>query len=441
MRPYPPLGLLSIAAWVEREGFDVEVFDTTFASFDALMARMRQLRPRFVGMYVTLMTRARVLDTIRSIRADPALSNSTIILGGPEVTFHASRLIEHGADIIVVGEGEITITEIMRSVERGNDLSTVMGIVFRSERGEIVYTPPRTMIRDIDSLPFPKRNAIDLSLYLHAWRERHGSGSVSISTMRGCPFTCRWCSRAVYGESYRRRSPALVVDEMAMIRDQWHPELLWFVDDVFTISARWTEGFAAEVRQRDVRIPYECITRADRLDERAADLLAESGAARVWIGAESGSQRILDAMDRRVTVEQVQKSIALCRERGIGTGTFIMLGYPGEEVADIIATIEHLRTCSPDLFTVTVAYPIVGTPFYEQVREELVETAAWETSSDRELRYPRPYTDAFYRHALRRIVNEVEFFKLWQAGKGLSARSLACATKAMIGRVGMLVTR
>ncbi len=441
MRPYPPLGLLSIAAWVEREAIEVDVFDTTFSSFDALMERLRAAQPRFVGIYVTLMTRSNVLNLVAAIRATPVLVNTTIILGGPEVTFHADRLLEHGADVIVIGEGEITTTEVIETVLRGGDLSDVAGVAFRREDGSVIRTSPRPLLKQIDSLPMPKRDAIDLQRYLDVWRRHHGAGAVSISTMRGCPFTCRWCSRAVYGETYRRRSPTLVVDEMEMIRDRWNPELIWFVDDVFTINATWTEGFAGQIQERRVRMPYECITRADRLDERSADLLAESGACRVWIGAESGSQRILDAMDRRVTVEQVQRSIRLCRERGIETGTFIMLGYPGETEEDILMTIEHLKTASPDLFTVTTAYPITGTPFHDQVREELIEPASWEASSDRDLRYTRPYSDAYYRHALRRMVHEVELHKLARSGRRLSRAAAIHAAKATVGRVGMRVAR
>lgn len=441
MRPYPPLGLLSIAAWVEREGIDIEVFDTTFSTFDALMKRLRAVRPRFVGIYVTLMTRRNVLALMAAIRKDALLAETTIILGGPEVTFHAERLLQHGADVIVIGEGEVTTTEIIRRMERGGDLNDVAGIAFRTRDGSVAWTPARPLLKEIDTLPIPKRDAIDLHRYLTAWRSHHGKGAISISTMRGCPFTCRWCSRAVYGETYRRRSPRIVVDEMELIRERWSPELLWFVDDVFTINAKWNEGFAKQVRERDARIPYECITRADRLDERTADLLAESGAFRVWIGAESGSQRILDAMDRRVSVEQVQRTIELCRERGIETGTFIMLGYPGETEEDIIRTIEHLKTASPDLFTVTVAYPITGTPFHEQVRQEIVEAAPWEMSSDRELRYNRPYSDAYYRHALRRMVHEVELHKLTRSGRGFSPNAAVHALKATAGRLGMRMTR
>ena len=209
----------------------------------------------------------------------------------------------------------------------------------------------------------PKRDAVDLRPYLDAWRSHHGSNAISISTMRGCPYSCRWCSRAVYGGSYRRRSPLLVVDEIQEIVARYAPDSLWFVDDVFTINHRWIEEFAAEMARRGLRVPYECITRADRLNERMVTLLQQSGCFRVWIGAESGSQKILDAMDRRVTVAQVRDMIQLSKKHGIQTGTFIMLGYPGETEADIEATIEHLKSADPDQFTITVSYPIRGRRF------------------------------------------------------------------------------
>lgn len=444
MRPYVPLGILSIAAYVEERGFDVEVFDTTFSNRTAFLEHLRERPPAIIGIYTNLMTRRGVIETMKTLRGDELLRDTVVVLGGPEVTHHVEKLIESGADIIVIGEGEETTADITERIAAGasrHDLGDVQGIAFRNRDGEIIRTPPRPLIKDIDILPMPKREAVDLDLYLDAWKQAHGTSAVSISTMRGCPFTCRWCSRAVYGESYRRRSPVRVVDEMIVIRDRYHPDTLWFVDDVFTINTKWNEEFASELARRDVRIPYECITRADRLTPRLVDLLAETGCIRVWIGAESGSQRILDAMDRRVTVGQVQETIGMCRERGIETGTFIMLGYPGETEEDILATIDHLKRASPDLFTVTVAYPITGTPFHQEVRDDIVDPLPWELSSDRELRYARPYSDRYYRFALRRMVNEVELHKLHAARTAASIKGATHLLKAFAARVGMILNR
>jgi radical SAM superfamily enzyme YgiQ (UPF0313 family) len=281
------------------------------------------------------------------------------------------------------------------------------------------------------------REALDLRPYLDAWRAHHGVNAVSVSTMRGCPYSCRWCSRAVYGESYRRRSPALVADEIEMVAERYHPDSLWFVDDVFTINHRWLEELTTELERRNLRVPYECITRADRLNERAVALLKRSGCFRVWIGAESGSQRILDAMDRRVTVEQVRSTIQLAKRAGIETGTFIMIGYPGETEADIDATIEHLKRADPDQFTITVAYPIKGTPYYEEVSDDIVDTRPWEVTTDRDLRLRRPHSALYYQLAVSRVVNEVRSYQLAQRVRRPSLARAKHEAKALVARAGM----
>ena len=357
MKPYVPLGILYLAAYLEQRGTAVEVFDTTFASRPALERRLLDARPDVVGVYTNLMTKISVLAIVRFIRSRPELAHTRVVLGGPEVTHHVDRFLEHGADVIVIGEGEETTHALVGAWREGGPnapLGDIPGLAFRDGvTRETVRTAPRGLLKSLDELPMPKREAVDLQPYLDAWRTRHGSNAVSVSTMRGCPYSCRWCSRAVYGESYRRRSANLVADEIQLIVDRYHPDSLWFVDDVFTINHSWLAALTDELARRNLRVPYECITRADRLNERAVGLLQQSGCFRVWIGAESGSQKILDAMDRRVTVEQVRDMIQLAKKHGIETGTFIMLGYPGETEADIEATIEHLKAADPDQFTIT----------------------------------------------------------------------------------------
>ena len=334
------------------------------------------------------------------------------------------------------------MTELLAAWREGNDLSEVRGIAFRDGEKErrVVRTGGRELMREVDLLPSPARDAIRLENYLSAWKERHGTNAVSINTMRGCPYTCRWCSRAVYGNSYRRRSPSVVVDEMIGIRERYAPDTLWFVDDVFTISPKWMRAFAEEVTRRDAIIPYECISRADRMNEEMVDLLVRSGCYRIWIGAESGSQNVLDAMDRRVTVERVREMIGLSKRRGLQTGTFIMVGYPGETEEDIVATIEHLKLSDPDYYTITTAYPITGTPLHETVRDRLTTAPAWEHSTDRDLDFERTYPRRYYDYALRRLYNEVELHRL-RKGPGNLGKKGRLALKSLAARLGMRLTK
>jgi anaerobic magnesium-protoporphyrin IX monomethyl ester cyclase len=201
--------------------------------------------------------------------------------------------------------------------------------------------------------------------------------------------------------------------------------MVWIADDVFTIHHGWLRAYAAEMRRRGLRVPFECISRADRLNAEAADLLADLGCFRLWVGSESGSQRILDAMDRGVTVEQVQTAVNLCKERNIQTGMFLMWGYEGEELQDIEATIEHVKRTDPDVFFTTVSYPIKGTPYYEQISKSLVQLKPWSTSSDREIAVLGRRSPQFYEFADRLLKNEVKLAHLERAGSsGAAEREL-----------------
>jgi radical SAM superfamily enzyme YgiQ (UPF0313 family) len=248
--------------------------------------------------------------------------------------------------------------------------------------------------------------------YIKSWRDAHGTGSVNFITARGCPFRCRWCSNTVYGQTHRRRDPLLVVDEVEWLLREYSPDMVWVSDDVFTINHHWLRDYAAEMKRRSLRIPFECISRSDRLNAEMLDLLVELGCFRVWIGSESGSPRILKAMDRGIKLDQVQTSVDLCRERGIESGMFLMWGYEGEEMEDIEATIKHVRTTKPDIFFTTVSYPVKGTPYYNQVEDRLVQLHPWSRTSDRDLKIKGRHSRRFYGHADKLLRNEVELARL-----------------------------
>jgi anaerobic magnesium-protoporphyrin IX monomethyl ester cyclase len=441
MRPYVPLGILYLSAWLKRKRIDTAVFDTTFSTPQALQDYLRQHKPPFVGIYVNLMTKKNVLAIIRFIRAEESLRHTRIILGGPEVRYHDEQLLRFGADFIVYGEGEQTMEDLVTTLDSAFNpfLDTVDGIGFINMRGEMVRTKEREKMKDIDRLPFPDRKAIDLDLYFKAWKAHHGQSAASISTMRGCPYTCKWCSRGVYGLSYRRRSAALVVEELQWVQANYQVDTFWFVDDVFTISHNWLRDFAAALAAAEVKVRYECITRADRMNAEVIDLLAQSGCFRVWIGAESGSQRVLDAMDRRVDADKVRTMIQAAQAKGIQAGTFIMLGYPGETEADIIETVDHLATSAPDLFTITVAYPIKGTALYEEVEAKITTDLSWEERSDRDLDFPRTYPRRYYDHAVRWVFNEVHARIAF--GKRQWSRAIKHKVKSSAARLRMALAK
>lgn len=411
MRPYVPLGILYLSAFLEQQGIDHEVFDATFSSFEKFKHYLQEKKPSLIAFYTNLMTKTSILKMIGYIREQPELKDAKIVLGGPEIRYNAENYLQNGADLLVVGEGEQTFFELCEAYLKNKTLPlTIDGIAFL-QNGQVVFTNERALIKDINVLPMPARKKIDLQLYGNAWKKHHGYSMYSISTMRGCPYTCKWCSRAVYGGTYRRRSAKLVVDEMLYLKEQYQPDRLWFVDDVFTINHKWLKEFHQEVLQRNAMIPYEIITRADRMTEEVIQLLKDTGCFRVWIGAESGSQRIIDAMDRRVDVAKVREMIIKSKQAGIEAGTFIMLGYPGETKSDIRETIKHLTSSQPSFYTITVAYPITGTPLYNEVNHTIKVEAQWQNITDRDYDFKRLHSKKYYQHAVEWVASEVNYHK------------------------------
>jgi radical SAM superfamily enzyme YgiQ (UPF0313 family) len=435
MRPYPPLGLLYISAHLKERGFAPEIFDSTFsapAEFERFVARER---PPVVGIYCNMMTRRNALRMIPACRA----AGAAVVVGGPDPVNYAAEYLDAGADVVVVGEGELTLEELLR---RGLDgLGEVEGIVYRQEGGRLVTTPPRPYLADLDAQPFPDRAAIDIPAYMRVWKEHHGTSAVSLITARGCPYKCTWCSHAVFGYSHRRRSAANVADELEQIVGTYRPDIVWYADDVFTIHHRWLRTYAEELDRRGLRVPFETISREDRLNEEVVETLARMGCFRLWIGSESGSQRVLDGMLRRTNAERVREMVRLLQRHGIEAGMFIMLGYEGEELADLEATVEHLKLAIPDQLLTTVAYPIKGTPYYDAVGDRVRALKPWADGSDRDLTVAGRHSRRFYEHATRWLVNEVAHERLVQAGGGLPARRLRSLVNAKRGRLGMLLTQ
>jgi radical SAM superfamily enzyme YgiQ (UPF0313 family) len=395
MKPYAPLGLLYLSSHLRTRGYPVELYDSTFGSREELIGILQKGEPGVLGIYGNLLTRASVLKLLTPARS----LGWRVILGGPEPANYAEEFLNAGGELIVAGEGEIALERLLAC---GFDMprqTFIPGLIIRGTGGQIVRTGPAQLISNLDDQPWPDRERIDIPRYLATWRKHHGTGSLSVITARGCPYRCNWCSHSVYGMTHRRRSPRAVVNEVEWLVHRYEPDMLWMADDVFTIHPGWLFEYAAEMKQRGIRIPFECITRADRMNEKIAGTLREIGCMRVWIGSESGSQRILDAMQRGVTVEQVRHAVELCRQNGIQSGMFLMWGYDGEDLSDIEATVEHVRSCRPDIFFTTVSYPIRGTPYFQKVSDRLVSLKPWAESTDRDYRIRGRHSRRFYQYA------------------------------------------
>jgi len=436
MKPYVPLGILYLCSHLRQKGFKVEVFDSTFSTYQDLLFALEHTPPAVLGIYANLMTRPSVVKILQAAKA----TGWRTVVGGPEPGSYIREYLEAGADVVVVGEGELTLEELLPALREDSPaaLHRVNGIAFRLLDGNIHVTPPRAQMANIDLQPWPAREAVDIDQYVQTWRAHHGQGSVSLITARGCAYRCRWCSHQVFGKTHRRRKPASVAQELEWLLARYTPDMAWFADDVFTIHHGWLYEYAALAKERGLLIPFECITRADRLNEKVVDTLAELRCFRVWIGSESGSQRILDAMERGVTVEQVQHAVALCKSRGIQTGMFLMWGYQGEELSDILATVDHVKRSDPDVFFTTVAYPIKGTPYFDEVAAQVLSSSPWEQGSDRDFRLRGRHSRRFFQFADELLRSEVELNRLQKQQHG--ADTVALQAKIGIARQGLQTT-
>ena len=436
MKPYPPLGLLYLSAYLRRAGFGVDIYDSTWGSQAELHALLAREPGGVMGIYTNLITRSVVLGIV----AQAKRHGWTVILGGPESANYVAQYLAHGADVVVVGEGEETLAELLPALARRGPhrLHGIAGTAFRDEQGEVVHNAERAQIADLDSLPWPDRERIDLPRYVDTWRTHHGRGSVNLITARGCPYKCKWCSHAVFGYSYRRRDPLDCAAELQHIAEVYQPDQVWYSDDVFTINHRWLYAYSAELDRRGLRLPFETISRADRMmKEEVLETLARMGCYRIWIGAESGSQRILDAMQRGVTVDQVEWATKAAQRHGIEVGMFLMWGYDGEELDDIEATVEQLKRWNPDVFLTTVAYPIKNTPFYNQVADKAVLTREWSSATDRDIAISGRHSRGYYRHADSWLRNEVAAHRLAQRDPAQAASHRA---EAQLARQSLVAT-
>jgi anaerobic magnesium-protoporphyrin IX monomethyl ester cyclase len=428
MRPYPTLGLLYISAYLRRAGFTVDMHDSTFGSREELFARLRRDRG-VLGIYTNLMTRRPVLDILTEAKRN----GWTVVLGGPESANYPNEYLAAGADVVVIGEGEATMAELLPALARDGPhrLHGVAGTVFRDEHGDTVTNVEREKIPKLDSIPWPDRGQIDQKRYIDVWRERHGMGSVNLITARGCPYKCNWCSHAVFGFTHRRRSVQDCANELQHIIETYRPDQVWYADDVFTIHHGWLFEYAAEVKKRGLRIPFETISRADRMmkDEVMATL-AEMGCYRIWIGSESGSQRVLDAMQRGVKVEQVQWAVKAAQRHGIQVGMFLMWGYEGEQIEDIAATVEHVKQSNPDVYLTTVAYPIKNTGYFAKASELIVLDRDWSAATDRDYKIRGRHSRRYYKFADQWLHNEVAAARLEHENPSEAAAKRLAAEQA-----------
>ena len=404
-QPFAPLGTLYAAAYLRARGHAPVLFDAMLAQSEAEWAQaLERVRPRYAVLYedsfnyLSKMCLLRMRDAALAMIAAALARGCIVIVSGSDATDHPDIYLRAGATAVILGEGEVTLADLIDGIEeRSTDaIAAVPGIAILKD-GVVTRTAARPFMRSLDELPRPAWELIDIDTYRRIWHTRHGYYAMNIATTRGCPFRCNWCAKPIYGQRYAVRAAAAVVDEIAWLRRDYCPDQLSVADDVFGLQPGWVDTFAQLIERQGVRTPFRCLMRADQINPEISRALAHAGCRMVWIGAESGSQRILDAMEKGVTVEQIKGAARLLKSAGIQVGMFLQFGYPGEEWGDVEKTLRLVRETGPDDIGVSVSYPLPGTKFYERVRSELGAKQNWTDSDDLAMLYRATYRPEFYR--------------------------------------------
>ncbi len=427
MQPYPPLGTLYAASYMRARGYSVALFDAMLAqSENEWAAALDHYRPQYAVLfednfnYLSKMCLSRMREAAFTMSEMAKARACTVIVCGADATDHAEKYFAHGVDYVLIGEGEQTLGDLLDSLagRTAKPLDQILGLAYPMADGKwqsadavnrklvlsevegsqfAIRNSRRPDITNLDALPFPAWDLVDIPRYRKIWRERHGYYSMNMVTTRGCPYHCNWCAKPIWGQRYNSRSPENVVAELKWLKENYQPDHIWFADDILGLKPRWLERFAQLVTENDCAIPFKCLLRADLVKPSVVAALKQAQCHTVWIGAESGSQKILDAMDKGTTIDDIGNATKLLQAAGIKVGFFLQFGYPGETREDVELTLKMVREMMPDDIGISVSYPLPGTKFYERVKAELGEKTNWVDSNDLAMLYRGPFPQAFYR--------------------------------------------
>jgi anaerobic magnesium-protoporphyrin IX monomethyl ester cyclase len=410
-QPYPPYGTLYAAALMRETGFGVSLFDVALRdNTDGLAEQLRDTHARYLVIYddgfnyLTKMCLTRMREAAFEMARLGKAAGATVIVCSSDSTDHYEQYLGEGADFVIRGEGEITLRALVQALESGNtDFSGILGIAYGHP---VRVNPPRPVIKALDELPDPAWDLVDMQAYRRIWMRHHGYFSLNMATTRGCPYKCNWCAKPIYGNRYNSRSPERVAAEAELLVKTHGATHFWMADDIFGLKPGWVQGFRDALRRRGLNIPYKIQSRVDLLlQEDNIDALVASGLRQVWVGAESGSQKVLDAMDKGTKVAEIHAATAILKKKGVEVCFFLQFGYLGESRSDIDETLQMVEQLVPHDIGISVSYPLPGTKFYDKVKGLLGEKQNWEVSDDLAMMYPATFPPGFYKR-LHRLVHK-----------------------------------
>ena len=418
-KPYPPLATLQVAAMLRKAGHQVTFFDSMVAEGVGDYERaLAAAQPQVVLLYedtfnfLSKMCLAQMRQAACQMIAAARRGGMRIIAGGPDVTDAPDVYLEAGADVALIGEGLTPLLELLPRLDASLSAPTaelVAGLfgVASSRAGQVVRENGARVLPVEHYEGGAAWDLVDMDRYRSAWRNAHGYFSLNLAASRGCSFRCAWCAKPTWGNHYLQRSAQDVAVEMAYMKRTFRPDHIWFADDIFGFRVDWVADFASAAQAAGGGVPFTIQTRADLVSERMAEALQSAGCREAWIGAESGSQRVLERMNKGTTVEQILTARERLKVAGVRVGFFIQLGYLGEELTDILATRELLKTAQPDEIGISVSYPLPGTKFYEAVKAQLGSKTHWQESNDLEMMFEGTYRSDFYRAVRDLLHNQV----------------------------------
>jgi anaerobic magnesium-protoporphyrin IX monomethyl ester cyclase len=404
MQPYPPLQTLLAAAALRASGisvalFDPTLFDSTFNAPEAgFAAALEAHRPSLAIVceddfnFLSKMCLGRNRELAFSMAAATRARGVPVAAHGSDASDHILEYLDAGFDSVLIGEAETTLLELAE----GRPRASIHGLAYRNGCS-VQRNAPRELRTDLETLPLPAWDLVDMHPYRRAWKDAHGYFSLNMVSSRGCPYRCNWCAKPIYGHRYHARPPGSVAAEMHHLKAKFQPDRIWFADDIFALSPKWTFAFADAVENLGARVPFKMQSRCDLMTRDTVDALRRAGCAEVWMGAESGSQRILDAMDKGARVRDIYRARENLRSHGVRACFFLQFGYPGETWSEIEETIRMVRETRPDDIGVSVSYPLPGTRFYERVSAQLGRKSNWSDSADLAMMFRGEYSSEFYR--------------------------------------------
>ena len=410
-RPYAPLGTLYGAAFLRKHGYAVSFFDTMFVTNpDIVKEELDKHEPDFFVIYddgfnyLTKMCLTNMREaSFRMIKLAKE-KNCVVVVSSSDSTDHYKQYLEQGADFILLGEAELSLLELANCIRGGSkDYASVQGLAFKQNQ-EVIKTKKRNVITDLDSLPVPAWDLINMEPYRRMWMKTAGYFSMNMGTTRGCPFKCNWCAKPIYGNRYNSRSPQHVVAELKMLKEKYQFEHIWFCDDIFGLKPGWVDEFASLVEKENLKFRFKIQSRADLLvQENYIQALARAGCDNAWMGAESGSQKILDAMDKGTTIAQIYEATRILKKHNIHPSFFIQFGYLGETKEDIDKTVRMINELLPYELGISVSYPLPGTKFFKKVKDQLKSKTNWTDSDELQLMFSNTYPPAFYKQLHRYV--------------------------------------